>query len=380
MTDAQRKAMMEKRAGLIEEMEALNNKMATENRGFTEEEKDNFESKAKEVRGIDAAIKADEETRALYTAPKVAAKEETEEDREVRAFASTIRQRAVDQNITKSDNEAVIPTTIARKIVDHVYDISPVFGQAEKFNVKGNVAVPYVDKANDNIVAGYATEFEDLVAKSTKLATIQLSGHLVGALAKISRSLINSTDIELVNFVVRKIAQAEARFIDQEVLKGTSQKIEGCLGITQEFDAAAATAITMDEIISVKDMIKTPFQKSAIWVMHPETLDMIRHLKDGINRYYVLDDPTNDFGVSLLGKPVYTSDQMAKATANASSIYYGDFGQGLAGKVVEDSVQILNEKYAIQHAIGVVAWMELDCKVQNAQALAALVQGSGVSA
>lgn len=380
MTDAQRKELMEKRASLIEEMEALNNKMAEENRCLSEEEKNSFDTLAKEVRSIDATVKADEETRALSQTPKTATKEETQEDIDVRAFADIIRQRGVDQNITKGDNSDVIPTTIAKKIIDLVYDLSPVFGMAEKFNVKGNVAIPYVDKTNDNISAGYATEFEDLTAKSTRLKTIQLTGFLVGVLAKVSRSLINSTDIDLVNFVINKIAAAEARFIDTEVLRGTSQKIEGCLGITQEFDAAAATAITMDEIISVKDMLKTPFQKNAIWVMHPETLDMIRHLKDGINRYYVFDDPTNDFGVSLLGKPVYTSDQMAKATASASSIYYGDFRQGLAGKVVEDSVQILNEKYAIQHALGVVAWMELDCKVQNDQAIAALIQGSGVSA
>lgn len=379
MTDAQRKEMMEKRASLIEQMEALNNKAAEEKRGFSADEKDSFDSMAGEVRGIDSAVKADEETRALYDAPKAATKEETQEDIDVRAFADIVRQRA-DQNITKGDNAAVIPTTIAKKIVDLVYDLSPVFGMAEKFNVKGNVAIPYVDKANDNVAAAYATEFVDLEAKSTKFLSVQLSGNLVGALAKISRSLINSTDIDLVNFVINKIAQAEARFIDQEVLKGTSNKIEGLLGVTQEVDTASASAITMDEIITLKDALKTPFQKNAIWVMHPETLDMIRHLKDGINRYYVLDDPTSDFGVSLLGKPVYTSDQMAKVSSGNKSIYYGDFRQGLAGKVVEDSVQILNEKYAIQHAIGVVAWMELDAKVQNAQAIAALVQGGGVSA
>jgi len=373
MNDAQRKALTEKRAALIEEMTSLTDKVAEESRAFTEEEQNSFEANRKEVKSIDATLKADEETRALYDTPRKEAKEETQEDKDVRAFADIIRQRA-DQNITKSDNTAVIPETIAKKIIDKVYDISPVFGQAEKFNVKGNVAIPYVDAANDNIVADYATEFVDLEAKSTKLLTIQLTGYLVGALAKVSRSLINATDIDLVNFVINKIAAAESRFIDQEVLKGTSGKITGLSNISQTVDAAAAAAITMDEIISLKDALKTPFQNGAIWVMHPETLDMVRHLKDGENRYFVLDDVTTDFGVRLLGKPVYTSDQMPKATTGNNSIYYGDFRQALAGKVVEDSVQVLNEKYAIQHALGVVAWMELDCKIQNQQAVAALTQ------
>lgn len=374
MNDAQRKALTEKRADLIEEMTSLTDKVAEETRAFTEEEQNTFEANRKEVKSIDATLKADEETRALYDAPKTAAKEETQEDKDVRAFADIIRQRAGDQNITKSDNTAVIPETIAKKIIDKVYDISPVFGQAEKFNVKGNVAIPYVDAANDNLAAAYATEFVDLEAKSTKLLTTQLTGYLVGALAKVSRSLINATDIDLVNFVINKIAAAEARFIDQEVLVGTSGAITGLSDITQTVDAAAAAAITMDEIISLKDALKTPFQNGAIWVMHPETLDMVRHLKDGENRYFVLDDVTTDFGVRLLGKPIYTSDQMPKAATGNNSIYYGDFRQALAGKVVEDSVQVLNEKYAIQHALGVVAWMELDCKIQNQQAVAALTQ------
>lgn len=375
MNDAQRKALTEKRAALIEEMTALTDKVAQETRAFTEDEQNTFDANRKEVKGIDATLKADEETRALYDAPKTATKEETQEDRDVRAFANIIRQRSVDgTNTTKDDNQAVIPETIAKKIVDRVYDISPVFGQAEKFNVKGNVAIPYVDAENDKIAAAYATEFTDLEAKSSRLLTTQLTGYLVGALAKVSRSLINATDIDLVNFVVNKIAAAEARFIDKEVLVGTSGAITGLSDITQTVDAAAAAAITMDEIISLKDALKTPFQKDAIWVMHPETFDMIRHLKDGENRYFVLDDVTTDFGVRLLGKPVYTSDMMPKAATGNNSIYYGDFRQALAGKVVEDSVQILNEKYAIQHAIGVVAWMELDCKIQNQQAVAALTQ------
>ena len=375
MNDAQRKALNEKRAALIDEMTSLTDKVAAETRAFTEEEQNKFESNRKEVKGIDATLKADEETRALYDAPRTVAKEETQEDKDVRSFAAVIRQRAVDDaNTTKADNQAVIPETIAKKIVDRIYDISPVFGAAEKFNVKGNVAIPYVDADHDNIVADYATEFTDLEAKSSRLLTEQLTGYLVGSLAKVSRSLINATDLDLVNFVINKIAAAEARFIDKEVLVGTTNKITGLKGITQTVDAAAAAAITMDEIISLKDALKTPFQKDAIWVMHPETLDMVRHLKDGENRYFVLDDVTTDFGVRLLGKPVYTSDQMPKATTGNNSIYYGDFGQALAGKVIEDSVQVLNELFATQHAIGVVAWMELDCKIQNQQAVAALTQ------
>lgn len=379
MNEKQRKALMEKRAALIDEMTTLTNKVAEETRAFTEEEQKDFDAKAKEVKDIDATLSADEQTRAFQT-PESSQKKESQEELDIRAFANIIR--GVDQNITKSDNGAVIPTTIAKKIIDRIYDISPVFGQAEKFNIKGNVAIPYVDEANDNITVAYADEFTDLEAKSTKLLTVNLTGFLAGALAKISKSLLNSTDLDLTNFVIEKIAQAAALFIDGEVLVGTPGGITGLSTIksARKVTSAAAAAISMDDVISLKSKLKTAFQKNAFFVMHPDTLDMLRHLKDNMGRYYVLDDVTKEFGTTLLGKPVYTSDQMPQVAAGNTSIYYGDFRQGLGAKVVEDSVQVLTEKYATQHALGIVAWLELDCKIQNQQAVAALVQKSGASA
>ena len=380
MNEKQRKALMEKRAELIEGMTQLTNKVAEETRAFTAEEQADFDAQAEEVKGIDATLGADEKTRAFLDAPKAAATE-SQEEVDVRAFASIIR-RSGDENITKTANGAVIPTTIAKKIVDRIFDISPVFGQAEKFNVKGNVAIPYVDAANDNITMGYATEFEDLEAKATKLLTTNLTGFLAGALAKISKSLLNSTDLDLTNFVIEKIAQAAAIWIDSEVLVGTNGGVKGLseLAAARKVTSGSASTVSMDDIISLKSKLKSAYQKNAIFVMHPDTLDMIRHLKDGENRYYVLDDVTKDFGVTLLGKPVYTSDQMPQVAAENISIYYGDFKQALGAKVVEDSVQVLTEKYATQHALGIVAWLEIDCRIQNQQAVAALVQRSGVSA
>lgn len=69
---------------------------------------------------------------------------------------------------------------------------------------------------------------------------------------------------------------------------------------------------------------------------------------------------------------VIASDIMEKATA----VYYGDFS-GLAVKVAEDAnIEVLREKYATQHAVGVVAWMEIDTKVEDSQKIAKLTMAS----
>ena len=45
----------------------------------------------------------------------------------------------------KDENGVIIPTTIAKKIIDKVVEISPLFASATRYNAKGNVIVPKVE-------------------------------------------------------------------------------------------------------------------------------------------------------------------------------------------------------------------------------------------
>ena len=110
--------------------------------------------------------------------------------------------------------------------------------------------------------------------------------------------------------------------------------------------------------------------------MHPDTFTAIKKLKDGNNRYLLQDDVTTEFPYRLLGKPVFLSDNMPKAEAGKKAVLYGDCS-GLSVNFRENiSIEVLREKYATQHAIGVVAWFEFDSKVTDAQKLATLTMAA----
>ena len=54
-------------------------------------------------------------------------------------------------------------------------------------------------------------------------------------------------------------------------------------------------------------------------------------------------------------------------------IYYGDM-RGLATKFNEEiNIEVLRERYADEHAVGVVGWFEFDAKVIDEQQIAKLV-------
>lgn len=379
------KELMEKRNDLVDQIEKLTKSVETEQRAFSPEEDAKVEELTKAVEDIDKTIEQCERA-SKFSKVDIAQdnEEESEEAMEIRAFANIIR-RGEDSNITKTDNGAVIPKTIANKIIDKVKDISPLFRDAEKFNVKGNLSIPYVDSSNDNLTVAYADEFTDLEAKSTKLLSIDLSGYLAGVLAKVSISLLNSTDIDLVDFVVNKMAMAVATFMDHEIIVGTPAtsgqnptpaKILGLSTATQKVYTGSSSALTADSLIRTKNKLKSAYQNGAYWVMHPDTFTAAQLLKDNNNRYLFNDDIVEGFSGTILGKPVYVSDQCPQIGADANAVFYVNPSQALAVKLVEDSVSVLRERFATQHAIGVVEWVEADAKIQNDQAVAVLVTGT----
>ena len=280
-------------------------------------------------------------------------------------------------NMAKGDNGAVIPQTIADKIIKRVYDICPVLEKSSKYNVKGTLTIPYYDESESAINVGYQTEFSAVTSSVGQFtSTVTLTGFLAGALAKVSRSLINNAQFNIVDHVVDLMAEHIARFIEGELLNGTSGKVTGLSTMTNVVTAEASNAITADEVIKLHDAIKDRYQQNAMWIMSTQTRTALRLLKDNMGRYMLQDDISLPFGTSLLGKPVYVSDNMPEIGAGKNVIYYGDF-KGLATKFNENiNIQVLREKYADEHADGIIGWFEFDAKVEDEQKLAKLVMAS----
>jgi HK97 family phage major capsid protein len=303
----------------------------------------------------------------------------TQEQQERRAFENFIRGRVIHERageLTKTDNGSVIPTTIAQQIIKKVYDVSPVLQRSQKYNVKGKLQIPYYDTKDGGITVAYAEEFKPLTSSNGKFKNIELDGFLAGALSKISNSLINNSQFDIVSFVVNQMGEDIARFIERELLIGTESKVEGLSKLTNSVTTAAGTAITSEEVVKLKDSIKDTFQNNAIWIMSPATRTALRLLKGTDGHYLLNDDISSPFGTTLLGKPVYVSDNMPNIAAEKAVIYYGDM-TGLATKFSENiTTQVLRERYADEHATGVVSWFEFDSKVQNDQKLAKLVMAN----
>lgn len=380
------KSLIEKRNSIVEEINNLFKGAETEKRALTEDEQATFDAKNAELKALDKTIESAREARSLTVmddeTPKTPEEKEEKrsvEETETRAFETYLREQREAANMTKGANGVVIPTTIANRIIDTVKQVAPIYAMTTKFNVKGKLQFPV---ASGSITTGYQEEFTDIASSAVTFTNVELDGFLIGALSKVSVSLINNAQFDIVSYVVNKIAQSIAEFLEKELIKGsTTGKIKGITDKTYEdhgvvkVETATKDVLTADDLIDTQAALKMNVQDGCVWLMNQKMLTKVRKLKDGNDQYILNPDVRTGFGFQLLGKQVMISDEMPDDT-----VVYGNWSAMYVNIHEDINIRQLNEVYAAQHGVGFVAWAELDAKLVEQDKFAKLVNKADAAA
>lgn len=391
-----KKSLEEQKNEKVTEMDKLLNDVKAEERAFTEEEEKLFGELKTQIEAINKTLEAFESSRELIDDEKKEEDKKKEEEdmdaenraleiekRDIENFAKYIRNEVLSENraetgsqFTQGSNGAIVPKTIANKVIMTAYNMSPILDKATKYNVKGQLDIPVYGKgaSDEDITVAYGSDFTELVEKAGKFTSVTLNDYLIGALAKIGNSLVNNTDVDLVNIVINIMAEYVKLFLEKEALNGTTGKITGCQDIpaSQVVETATASVISYDDLVKVKNKVIQSFRKGSIWVCSQDTATVLETMKDANERPLFVPDQTGEFDGLVLGYPVYVSDAMVEIADEATPIIFGNFN-GLALKYTQElEIQVLREKYATQHATGVVAWLQADIKVEHYQKLSKL--------
>ena len=379
------KKLIEKRNELVMQMDNLVKVADEETRALNEEETTKFEGLQKEVADIDKTLKLAQEERSLMSVSDDETPAKTDEKAmamaEERAFANFLRngettfsdtETRSDVNLAKGDNGVLIPTTIAERIVSTVKNIAPILENSDFYDVKGDLVFAVEDEATSKTTCAYVGEFQELESTTNKFKSVVLKGNVVGVLTKVSKSLINNVGFDIVNYVITKVAEAIATFLDNEMLNGTA-KIQGLLQAKQQVTAGAAAALTADDLINLQLAIPQKFRGNGVFIMNPDTFKACTKLKNGQGEYLLNKDITNGFGYTLLGRPVFESDNMPKITTKAKVAVFADL-KGYSTKLSSESAEItiLKERFATQYAVGVAGYVEIDGKIVEEQRIAVL--------
>lgn len=370
------KKLMERRAELKKQLDDLVAKADAEERAMSEDETKDFDAAEKEIKEIDATLDREERARGITEVQQPNENHEmTQEERaaaDEKAFADFIMNRVTENRageiqLTQGNNGAIVPTTIANRIIKSVRDMVPFLQLSDVVYTNGKLSVPvYGEDSTNYIKADYVDEGTELTDNIGKFTTIDLTGYVVGALALVSNKLKDNTDINVVDFVVNQVAESIAEKLEKEFVTG-STKIIGITSATKGITAASATAVTYDELVSLKHSLKQRFRANARWIMNPTTYTALCKLKDGSGQPYFKEDE-----YKILGLPVIESDSMPTIAASAKAIVCADLSGYTIKATKSVEIQVLREKFSTKNMLGVLAFGEYDAKITDSKKIAVL--------
>ena len=382
------KELLEKREDLRLQLMEMLDKAEQEKRYLNDEEIASYEKIEKDLNAVKKNIEIMEKrsiegktTDGTGVDTKKKEPDEKElEKREMDLFDSYLRGKVDVESVAtredtafkKGDNGAVIPSSIANKIIEKVIDMCPIYHDATRYNAKGTLSIPYYDTATQDITMEFADEFTNGTSTAGQFKSISLTGYLARAITDVSKSLANNSQFNIVSFVISHMAKSIAKFIEKTLINGGHNgDVKGLTATTQVVNLASKTAVTVDELIDLQETIPDVYQSGAYWIMNKATRTAIRKLKDNDGQYLLNKDVSARWGYTLLGKDVYTTDSIsALGETNKPVIYYGDY-TGLAVKVSEDiNIEVLRELKAQQHVIEVLGFVEFDSTIENSEKIA----------
>lgn len=371
---------LEQRNAKITQLEGLVATAKTEKRSLSSAEQTQFNAIKKEIEQIDLKLAEDSvndltnskiETRGLSQ----------QEQKEIRSFIRYIQSGGTDlRDLSSTGSGAIVPKTIADRVISRVREIAPVFGLMQQYSVQGALSVPVYDWTA-HTSTGFASDLTQITNSSGTFLTTDLKAFPIVSLSLVGRSLINQSSLDVMNIIVEQIAMSIANFISAELINDTNGKFSGVLNdITNTVSAETAGEVGLDDLINIQMSVASVFQPNSYYLMHPNILKSIRKLKDTSGQPLLIagnENLKNSFGYTLLGSSILLDENMpATITAGSKFMYYGSFQDGLIGNTQPNaplSTQILTERYADIYGVGILSSMEFDCNLGNSRALGCLV-------
>ena len=213
--------------------------------------------------------------------------------------------------------------------------------------------------------ASWIEEEAQIPESDDSFGQITLSAHKVGCMIKISSELLHDSAFDMAAYIAHEFGRRVGAAEEEAILSGDgNHKPFGLLHDTQGAQvgvtAAAATALTADELIDLQHSLKSGYRRNAVFVMNDGTIKLLRKLKDGNGNF--LWQPNVLYGQPdmLLNTRVLTSNYMPLPTAGNKAILYGDMSYYWLADREGRSLQRLNELYAATDQIGFKITQRLD--------------------
>jgi HK97 family phage major capsid protein len=193
---------------------------------------------------------------------------------------------------------AAIPQITWDMVVQKMLIVSAVYPFISKYNIKGNLKVPYEDIFND---AAWTKEGTTVAPGNDTIAGLLLSAYDLIKTVQVSRVVEQLSVDAFEAYIVDKLFKKLMVAIENAILNGTGSVNNQPMGILNAVTWGAGNSIaygktlsslTYDTFTGLKGKLQAPYHSSAFWVMNSNTLYTgVAAIKDALGRPIFLDNP-----------------------------------------------------------------------------------------
>jgi len=374
--------MIQKRAKVWDAAKSFVDTHENENGVLSAEDNATYEKMEKEIEDLTAAIdrqqRAEAREAALsqpMNAPLTGRPEAKAEEKTGRAsnaykedFGAHLRGKPMIHNVLSegvlADGGYLVPEEFERQIVTGLDEANVVRSLAKVITTSAERKIPV---AATHSAAQWTAENGAYTESNPTFDQKTIDAFKLTDLVKVSLELLQDSMFDLESYISAEFARAFGIAEEQAFCVGTGTNQPtgiftangGTVGVT----AAAANAITADELISLVYALKSPYRRNAKFLMNDATVALIRKLKDNNGAY--LWQPSIQAGEPdrLLGYELYTSPYVPGVASEALTVAFGDFKNYWIADRAGRTVQRLNELYSTNGQVGFVATERVDGKV-----------------
>lgn len=418
------KQLRESLAKLAADMRALHKLTEDEDRGFTAEERDQWDKMTKDFETVEQRIKAAEQMQRLQDEPSdddlpnLRTGTDEQEEREIRtaeegrstdeyqeAFDRFLRcdpnfplqaeHRAILQRY-EADMEIraqgtgdsaggyTIPEGFANRIVERLVAFSGLREAAGRANgptllrtASGNT-IPFPnndDTGNAGAIIAENTQVneQDLVFGVRNLGAYMYTSNLV----RVSLQLLQDEAVDLTGYLSRILGKRIGRAVSPHFAKGTGTAQPTGL-VTAATDAqvnvSTAAGITHANLLDFEHGLDPAYRRTAQWVFNDTTLRAIKGLVDAQNRPLWLPNDASSIAqggasASLLGYPYVIDQGLDNVGTGNRPIAFGDLSEFIIREVLGINLFRFNERYMDFLQIGWMAYARYDSNLVDTSAV-----------
>jgi HK97 family phage major capsid protein len=353
------KSVQHRRGQVWEQMKALSDAAAAQNRAFDAEEERTWTEMSAELDALDTRGKAiiAGEQRAKETAEAFAKLEgrapdgkQENTDGELRKFLlGETNQRYYDvkpegrtlSKLTAAAGLNTVPTSFYGRLVDHMIETSGVLQANPTILNTQSGETLQIPKTTAHSSSAIVTEGSPIGASDPTFGQVSLGAFKYAHLIQVSRELLTDTGVDLEGYLAMQSGRALGNKLGADLVAGAGTTapwgvvtratvFAGVTGTSGGFGTQGTAGQGGDALIRLFYSVIAPYRNSrqAAWLMNDQTAGNVRQIKDTTGNYIWQPSVVAGTPDTLLGKPVYTDPNVTATFANgAKTVVFGDFSQ-----------------------------------------------------